>query len=123
MHKEDTHDGPREDCSDVEQIAKQYTESELRQLCVDYGFRVDRSWNKGALIDLLLNPDRYPQTVNAFDELRDKMCNHVNEHRNQLAGMIACPLADDERGCYSCSDAMIMACWLVNESKLGGNKK
>lgn len=119
---ENTHDGPREDRSEAEEIADRYTESELRQLCTDYGFRVDRSWNKEALIDLLLNPDRYPQVVNAFDELRDKMCNYVNRHRKQLAGLVVCPLKDDERGCYSCSDAMITACWLVNEDELGGEK-
>ena len=119
---QDPHDESGEDRSDVEAIAEQYAESELRQLCVDYGFRVDRSWNKEALIDLLLNPDRYPQTHNSFDEIRDKMCDHVNRHRKQLAGLIVCPLADDEKGCYTCSDAMITACWLVNEHKLGGKK-
>ena len=99
-----------------------YTESELRQLCIDYGFRVDKGWKKEALIDLLVSPDRYPETSNAFDGLRDKMCEYVNSHRRQLAGLIKCPLAEDERGCYSCSDAMITACWLSNEDKLRGKK-
>jgi hypothetical protein len=46
----------------------------------------------------------------------------VNSHRRQLAGIVKCPLKDDERGCYQCSDAMVMVCWLTNESKIGGTE-
>lgn len=120
---QDTRDTSGEGRSEVEEIDELYTESELRQLLCDHGFRVDRSWNKEALLDLLLNPDRYPEVSNAFDELRDRMCNYVNKRRKQLAGIVKCPLKDDERGCYRCSDSMITACWLVNERELEGEKK
>ena len=111
-------DRSSEDLSTAKEIAEQYTEAELRQLCKDFGFRVDRSWSKGALIDLFLRPDRYPDTVNSFDEYRDKIVEYVNSHRNQLAGVVKCPLKDDERGCYQCSDAMVTTCWLLNEGKM-----
>jgi hypothetical protein len=111
-----------EDRSDVEEIAAQYTTAELRQICLDNGLRVDRSWGKEGLIDLLLNPEKYPETVNSFDEFREKIISHVNKNRQQLAGVIKCPLKDDERGCYQCSDAMITVCWLTNKDKIGGTE-
>ena len=106
----------------MEEIAGRYDTAELRQICLDNGFRVDRSWGKEGLIDLLLHPEKYPETTNNFDEIREKIISHVNKHRQQLAGVVKCPLKDDERGCYQCSDSMVIVCWLTNESKIGGTE-
>ena len=55
-----------------------------------------------------------------FDDYRDTIIEYVNTHRSQLQGVLRCPIKDDEKGCYQCSDAMVTVCMLVNERKIGG---
>ena len=53
-----------------------------------------------------------------FDEHRDRLIDYVNRHRQQLRGILKCPLKEDERGCYQCSDAMVTTCIFLNEKKM-----
>jgi hypothetical protein len=88
---------------------------------LDAGLRVDRSWDKEALISLLLGQLKNVSPENSFDAWREKIMDYVNSHRSQLKGILKCPLAEDERGCYQCSDTMVTVCMSVNEHKLGGD--
>lgn len=90
----------------------------MRALCREGGYRVDQGWSKDALVELLLSGRPTDEVSTEFDEHRERIIEYVNRHRNQLRGVLHCPILDDERGCFQCSDAMVTTCTVMNEDKM-----